>query len=56
MDIVPDGKASLDRLELEIPINDPVDTCYAYSPRDSMLLYDKTHPVDRQPEGRRAVE
>ena len=44
LDIEPDGKADLDRLELEIPISDPVDTCYAYSPRDSMLLYDNTHP------------
>ncbi|HXR48711.1 MAG TPA: glycoside hydrolase domain-containing protein [Candidatus Limnocylindrales bacterium] len=49
MDIVPNGKASLDRLELEIPINDPVDTCYVYSPRDSMLLYDKTHPWTGNP-------
>ena len=56
MDIVPDGKANLDRLELEIPINDPVDTCYAYSPRDSMLLYDKTHPWTGNPKERRAVE
>ena len=50
MDIVPDagtmysGSATLDRLELEIPVSDPVDTAFAYSPRDSVLLYDKNHP------------
>ena len=32
MDIVPDGKARLERLELEIPVSDPVDTAFAYSP------------------------
>ncbi len=49
MDIVPDGKASLDRLELDIPVSDPVDTAFAYSPRDSVLLYEKNHPWKGNP-------
>jgi len=49
MDIVPDGKTSLNRLELDIPVSDPVDTCYAYSPRDSALIYEKNHPWQGNP-------
>ncbi|SPE60251.1 hypothetical protein SBV1_400007 [Verrucomicrobia bacterium] len=50
LEIVPEGKTSLDRLELEIPVSDPVDTCYSYSSRDSMLLYKKDHPWTGQPQ------
>jgi hypothetical protein len=49
MDIVPNGKVDLDRLELEIPVSDPVDTCYAYSPRDSVVLYKKDRPWTGNP-------
>ena len=49
MDIVPNGKVDLDRLELEIPVSDPADTCYAYSPRDSVVLYKKDHPWTGNP-------
>jgi hypothetical protein len=49
LDIVPNGKVNLDRLELEIPVSDPADTCYAYSPRDSVVLYKKSHPWTGNP-------
>ncbi len=49
LEIVPNGKVSLDRLELEIPVSDPADTCYAYSPRDSVVLYKNSHPWTGDP-------
>ncbi len=49
MDIVPNGTVSLDRLELRIPITDPADTCFAYTPRDSVVLYQKDHPWTGNP-------
>jgi hypothetical protein len=49
MDIVPNGKVSLDGMELQIPVADPCDTVFSYSPRDSVVLYDKTHPWTGNP-------
>jgi hypothetical protein len=51
LDLTPDGKAELDRLELAIPIAGPVDTAFAYSPRDSVMLYSKEHPYTGPPAG-----
>jgi len=47
--LTPDGKVDLDRLELVIPVSDPVDTAFAYSPRDSVMLYGKEHPYTGTP-------
>ena len=49
MDIIPNGKVAVDRLELEVPVSDPADTCFAYSPRDSVAWYRKDHPWSGNP-------
>lgn len=52
MDIVPGGRIALDRLELQVPVSDPADTCFAYAARDGIVLYRKDHPwIGNPPEG-----
>jgi hypothetical protein len=49
VDIIPNGKVAVDRLELEVPVTDPVDTCFSYTERDSSVLYTKAHPWKGEP-------
>ena len=49
LELNPRGNVNLDRLELVIPLKDPVDTAFAYSPRDSIMLYRKNHPYTGTP-------
>ena len=49
LDVAPNGKVALDRLDLEIPVSGPVDVAFAYDPRDGSLLYSKEHPWTGEP-------